>query len=69
MKGLFNVQHPFFIPLWRRVAITAITLIWAVVELSNGQPIWACIFGAAGLYLAYQFFVVFDPDQNEKDET
>jgi hypothetical protein len=56
----FDIQHPMFIPLWRRLLIVAASFGWAMVELSSGQVFWAALFGAAGLYCAYQFFVVFD---------
>lgn len=65
MKGLFDVQSPIFRPLWLRVLITGICAIWTVVELRGGNPFWAILFGAAALYLAYQFFVVFDPDSGD----
>lgn len=56
-----DVQLPFFIPLWRRVAVVALALGWATVELTAGSPFWAALFGAAGLYCAHQFFIAFDP--------
>ncbi|MCY4452678.1 MAG: hypothetical protein OXC01_12075 [Immundisolibacterales bacterium] len=59
--SLFDVQTPFFRPLWRRVAVTVVCLAWAAMEVSTGAVFWAILFGAAGLYLAWQFFVVFDP--------
>lgn len=59
--SLFDVQTPFFRPLWRRVAVTAVCLAWAAMEVANGAVLWAVLFGAAGLYLAWQFFVVFEP--------
>lgn len=58
---LLDIQHPFFRPLWRRVAVTAICLLWALFELATGSPFFGILFGAAGLYCAYQFFVVFHP--------
>lgn len=57
----FDVQHPIFIPLWRRVAVVVLTLGWATVELIAGNPFWAGLFGAAGIYCAHQFFIAFDP--------
>ena len=59
--SLFDVQTPFFRPRWRRVAVTLACFAWAAVEMATGAPLWASLFGAAGLYLAWQFFVVFDP--------
>ncbi|ETX30735.1 hypothetical protein [Roseivivax isoporae] len=63
MKSLFDLQSPRMRPLWLRIAITGLTLAWALVELSNGAIGWAILFGAAGLWCAWQFFVVWDPDK------
>ncbi|MEQ9041800.1 MAG: hypothetical protein RIE24_26045 [Silicimonas sp.] len=64
-QGLFDVRHPVFRPLWRRVALTASCLLWALFELSNGEAFWAIIFGACGVHLFLQFFVKFDPADYE----
>lgn len=66
MSKTFNLRHPFFLPLWRRVVTTGITGGWALVELSAGNVFWAILFGAAALWCAYEFFVSFDPE-NFKD--
>ncbi|MDD7971899.1 hypothetical protein [Roseinatronobacter alkalisoli] len=64
MKFL-DVQHPFFRPLWRRVAVVTLCLGWAVFEIVTGSPFFAILFGAAGLYCAHQFFIAFDPKDPE----
>ena len=64
---LLDVQHPFFIPLWRRVLTVAFTLGWALLELGLGNPGWAVFFAAIGLYCAYQFFVVFKPPDRDTE--
>lgn len=61
----FDVQKPFYKPLWLRVSLTAVCLIWGLFELLGGQPFWALLFGVLGVYLGYQFFVVFDPKEDE----
>ncbi len=61
-RKAFDVQHPLFRPLWLRLAIVALTCGWALFELAGGNLVWAAMFGAAGLYLAHQFLVAFDPD-------
>jgi len=61
LAASFNVQSPIFVPIWRRVALVAFTGLWAVLELSLGQPLWALVFGGVALYLAHQFFIAFDP--------
>jgi hypothetical protein len=58
----FDVQLPMFKPLWLRVLLVGFCLGWAVFEAVTGAVFWAILFGASGVYLAYQFFVVFDPD-------
>ena len=54
---MFDLDHPFFRPLWIRLAVVGVSLGWAGVELARGAPFWAALFGAAGLFAAYQFFV------------
>lgn len=66
MKNLFEVRHPIFRPLWRRALITAGCLLWAILELWNGSPGWAALFGACGVYLFWQFFVKFVPAEYEE---
>lgn len=58
---MFDLNHPFFKPLWIRVVIVALCLGWALFEVAGGAPLWAIMFGAIGLYSAYRFFVTFDP--------
>jgi hypothetical protein len=66
---LLDVQHPFFQPLWRRIVVVVICLGWAVVEISFSEPFWAIMFGALGVYCAWQFFFVFNPEQDETKGT
>ena len=60
-----DVQHPFFRPLWRRVAVVAVSLGWGIYEFATGSPFFGILFGAVGVYCAHQFFVAFDPRDNE----
>lgn len=70
MNKLFEVRHPIFRPLWRRVAVTALCVIWAAFEWSNGNTFWAILFGACGVHLLWQFFIRFDPaDYEEKPKS
>ncbi|CAM3389670.1 hypothetical protein PANO111632_17305 [Paracoccus nototheniae] len=54
---LVDPEAPFFRPLWVRVLCVVMPLIWAGVELWNGSPAWAMLFGAAGVYLAVVLFL------------
>lgn len=54
---LVDPKAPFFRPLWVRILCVVLPLIWAAFELRGGNPGWAMIFGAAGLYLLYALFL------------
>ena len=58
---MFDLDHPFFKPLWLRVLVVAVALGWALVEFASGSPFWGILFGAIGAYAAYKFFVDFNP--------
>lgn len=69
-KEAFDVRHPWFKPVWTRILVTGLTIAWATVEFMNGNNIWAIVFGAAGAYLVWAFFVDWqDPEPDLKDET
>ena len=62
--GSPDSTHPFFRPLWRRIATLAVCVGWAGFEVIWGEPIWAL--AAVGLF-AYGFWtliVKFAPDSN-----
>lgn len=59
---MFDLQSPWLAPLWRRITITALALGWALVEIWHGATFWAAMFGAAGLWSGYQFFVAWNPE-------
>ena len=60
---MFNLNHPFFIPMWRRVATTAFILAWALFELSTGAVMWAILFAALGAFCIWSFFFNFNPER------
>ncbi|WP_108485203.1 hypothetical protein [Oceaniglobus ichthyenteri] len=59
---MFKFDHPFYKPLWRRIAITAFCALWAMFELSMGAHVWAMIFAALAGLTAYHFFIVWKDD-------
>ena len=61
MSRFFDLDHPFFIPLWRRVLIVVACLGWALLELVAASPFWGMLFAAIGLYAGWHFFFNFNP--------
>jgi hypothetical protein len=59
---LVDPNAPFFRNLWVRILCVVVPLAWAGVELYTGNPFWAVISGAAGLYLSFELFVRRKPD-------
>ncbi len=54
-------EHPFFRPLWRRVAVVAACAVWAAIEFATGSGGWAMIaLGFTG-YAVWQFFYLYKP--------
>ncbi len=58
---LKDASHPFFRPLWRRIAVVAVCAAWTVVELTVGDPMWAIMTGAIGAYAAWVFLIAYKP--------
>lgn len=53
---LLDPTHPFFKPVGVRCGIIIFCLGWAILEAITGQPFWAVILGAMGVFCAYEFF-------------
>jgi hypothetical protein len=53
---LFDFHHPFYRPLWRRIAVVAVCILWGGVEFATGGTLWAVLFIGVGLVAAWQFF-------------
>ena len=58
----FKLRTPFFLPFHRRALTVGACLFWALLELFWGNGFWFMVFGSIGAYLAYEFFLRFDPD-------
>ena len=66
--NFFDLRHPFFNPLWRRVLTVAFSGGWAIVEFVSGSPGWAMLFAALALWCAYEFFVNWQPQDELSDD-
>ena len=54
-------EHPFFRPLWRRIAVVGFCAAWAAFEFAMQAPLWGMIALAFGAYAVWQFFINFRP--------
>ncbi len=68
---LKDYEHPFFRPLWRRIAVVAVCVAWSIFEFAANAPFWGVIaLGFAG-YGIWQFFYLYapiDPDKPAEPE-
>ncbi|WP_254868516.1 hypothetical protein [Phaeobacter sp. HF9A] len=62
---MFDLRHPFFNPLWRRVLTVVMASGWALVELATGSPGWALMFGAVGAWAAYALLLTWTPVEDK----
>ncbi len=54
-------EHPFFRPLWRRIAAVCACLAWSVLEFVSKAPTWGFIALAFAAYAIWQFFINYRP--------
>lgn len=55
---MFDFDHPFFDPLWRRIVIVALCFGWGAFEIWNGSLPWGMVFFGMGALAGYNFFFV-----------
>ncbi|AWI82742.1 hypothetical protein CEW88_03095 [Alloyangia pacifica] len=58
---MFDFSHPFFRPLWLRVAITLVCLGWGLLETQIGSPGWAVVFLGLGAICGYKLLLTYEP--------
>ena len=64
-----GLHSPVFRQLWRRVAIVGLCFGWSLLELYWNSPFWFILFFALAIYLAYEFFVKFDPENYQENSS
>ena len=60
-----DVDHPFFRPLWRRIALVAVCLAWAGLEFYGGSQTWSMIALGFAVYGAWQFLWMYTPPKDD----
>lgn len=56
-KGLFDVDVPFFLPVWRRFFVVGLAVFWGLFEISTGAIFWGMIFVGMGAIAAWRFYI------------
>lgn len=69
LQKILDLQHPFFKPLWKRVATVAAIFGWGALEWSWDNPGWATGFAILGAYCAWVFFIGYQPRDPEEPKT
>ena len=64
-----DYEHPFFRPLWRRVAVVVVCLAWAAMEFIGQSPFWGVIALGFAAYAVWQFFYLYKPIDEPKAPT
>jgi hypothetical protein len=63
-----DADHPFFRPLWRRIAVVVVCVAWMVLEFATGQPFWGT--SAAGMtgYAVWVYLWTYKPPPAVADD-
>lgn len=62
-SDILGVRSPWFLPLWRRLALTGALSLWALAEaFLLGNPGWFWMVALVVAYCVWHFFITFDPE-------
>jgi len=67
--GLKDRDITFFRPLWRRIAVSAVCVIWAALEVWHGEQLWILITLGLTAYAGWTFFITFPKQTPEAPTT
>lgn len=59
-------SHPWMQPLWVRVSILVVCIVWCVIEFTSGSPLWGVLAAGAAGYAVWTFFLTFDKAESEE---
>lgn len=60
-------EHPFFRPLWRRIAVILVCVGWAVLEFATNAPGWGMIALGFTAYAVWTFILAYNPPSESKE--
>lgn len=55
---LFDLEHPFFVPVATRVIVVAICAVWGLFELATGALFWAMFFLGLAVICGWRFATI-----------
>lgn len=68
MKRVSDINHPFYKPLWRRVALVGVTGVWACYEnFVVKDPMWMVLTAGVFIYGAWVFLIKWTGDDAPAD--
>ncbi|WP_181701387.1 DUF3329 domain-containing protein [Chthonobacter albigriseus] len=57
-----DISHPFYRPLWRRIAIVAVVALWLGYEVTfGGDPMWLVLATGMLAYSVWAFLLTYRP--------
>jgi hypothetical protein len=63
-----NPEHPFYRPLWVRIALVAVLAGWALLEFSHRSFFWGTIAAGLCLYVIYELLWRYHLHQPKPDD-
>ena len=64
---IIDPAHPFYRPLWRRVAITGVVAFWLIFEVFvSRSQVWMAIAGAMLVYTGWTLLVTWKDEAGPK---
>lgn len=61
-------EHPFYRPLYVRVGIVITTVIWSIIEMYSGSPLWLTIAVGVCLFSIWTFLIDYKPSAEQPKE-
>lgn len=59
---MFDLNHPFFLPVWRRYATVALCVVWLLAELNREATAWVILAAAITGWAIKGLLISFDAD-------